>query len=114
MTIAFQDVFPVLAQALPDFKASEEDWEDRISYAFLSDMVRFVCDRGYPGSDGLMTGFARLLETLLILGDSDVKDLVHDALESVWAREERDFVAMHFGLKTSELWTRICAGERGQ
>ena len=110
MTIAFETVFPVLAEALPDFKPSEEDWEDNLSYPFMSDMVRFVSDRGYPGFDELMSRFARLLEILLTDGDSDVKDLVHDALESLWARDERDFVAMHFGLKTRKLWNRICAG----
>jgi len=31
MTIAFQDVFPVLAAAVDDFKASTEDWEDGLS-----------------------------------------------------------------------------------
>jgi hypothetical protein len=47
MAIAYADVFPVLAAALPEFEPSAADWEDRLSYPFLSAMVRFVCDRAY-------------------------------------------------------------------
>src|SRR6266702_784117 len=100
MTIAFQDVFPVLAEALDDFKASEEDWEDRLSYPFLNDMVRFVSDRAYPGYEPLMRHFAALLEKLIEEGDRDVRDLVHDGLETLWEKTEREFVAQYFGPRT--------------
>jgi len=48
MPIDYADVFSILADALPEFKPSAEDLEDRLSYPFPSDMVRFVCDRAYP------------------------------------------------------------------
>jgi hypothetical protein len=116
MTIAFEAVFPVLAEAIPGFKAYPEDLYEGLAYPFLSHMVRFVCDRGYAGLpeyEPLLSQFAALLESLISDGDRDVHDLAHDALESVWAREEREFVASFFGPKTRALWVRICAGERG-
>jgi hypothetical protein len=116
MSIAFADVFQVLAEALPDFKASPEDWEDG-AYPFLSDMVRYVCDRsysGFPEYEILMQQFADLLEQLISEGDSDVHDLALDGLDSVWEHEERDEIAKHFGPRTREAWERICAGEHGQ
>ncbi len=79
-------------------------------------MVTFVCDRADPGLqeyEALMQQFAALFERLISEGDSNVHDLAHDGLESVWEREERDFVVGYFGPKTRELWGRICAGERG-
>jgi hypothetical protein len=120
MSIAFADVFPVLAEALPDFRPSPQELEECLSYVFLSDMVRFVCDRscsGFPEYEILMYQFANLLERLIVEGDSDVHDLAHDALDSVWEREEygeREVLAHHFGPMTRELWERICAGEHGQ
>jgi len=116
MIIAFEDVFPVLAGALGDFQATKEDWEERNAYFFLSDMVEFVCDRSYPGFpeyEIVMRQFSELLERLINEGDRNVNDLAHDALESVWEREERAELAKHFGPKTQKLWERICAGERG-
>jgi hypothetical protein len=117
VTIAYADVFPVIAEAMPDFEPSKEDWDNRLSYPFLSEMVRFVCDRSYPGGleyEILRNQLAGLLEYLISEGDNDVHDLAHDALESVWDREERDVLAQHFGPVTRVLWRKICAGERGQ
>jgi hypothetical protein len=117
MRITFADVFPLLAEPLSGFEASPEDWEEHAAYCFLGDMVRFVCDRAYPqfpDNKSLLRQFAALMERLISEGDRDVHDLAHDALESVWAREEREFVASYFGPETTELWARICSGERGQ
>jgi hypothetical protein len=116
VSIDYSDVFPVLANALPEFSPSSEDWEDCLSYPFLNEMVRFVCDRAYlgiPEYEPLMQQFAALFERLISEGDSNVHDLAHDALETVWEhREERDLIAAHFGPKTRELWERIYGGER--
>jgi hypothetical protein len=118
MTIDYADVFPVLAEALPDFEPSAVDWEDRLCYPFLYAMVRFVCDRAhpeFPEYEKLIRRFSALMERLILEGDSDVQDLAHGALETVWEHgEERDAIARHFEPKTLELWKRICDGERGQ
>jgi hypothetical protein len=45
MRIEYEDVFDVLAEAVTDFKPSEAELEDRLSYPFLNGMVRFVCNR---------------------------------------------------------------------
>jgi|HubBroStandDraft_2_1064218.scaffolds.fasta_scaffold1687253_1 hypothetical protein len=106
MSIAFADVFPVLAEALPDFKPDNEN--DGLCYLFLNDMVRWVCDRAYPEFERQMEEFATLFEKLLTEGDSDIRDLTQDALETLWDHEEREVVASHFGPKTQELWKLIC------
>jgi hypothetical protein len=109
--------FPVLIEALPEFKPSPDDLEDHLSYLVMSDMVRYVCDRsysGFPEYETLMQQFADLLERLISEGDSNVHDLAHDGLDSVWEHEERDELAKHVGPKTREVWERICAGEHGQ
>jgi hypothetical protein len=114
MSIDYADVCSVLAEALPDFRPSEVDMKDRLSYIILNDMVRFACDRAYPEYETLMEQFAALFERLISEGDSNVHDLALDALDTVWEhREEREFVARHFGPRTREVWERICAGEHG-
>jgi hypothetical protein len=107
MSIDYSDVFSILAEALPEFAPSEADLEDRLSYPFLSEMVRFLCNRAYPEFpeyDKMMREFASLIEKLISDGDSNVHDLAHDGLESVWEhREERDVISNYFGPKTQEL-----------
>lgn len=61
-----------------------------------------------------MREFAALLEKLITEGDSNVHELTHDALETLWEhQDERAFVAEYFGPSTRTLRDRICAGERG-
>jgi len=113
MSIDYEDVFDVLAEAVTDFKPSEAELEDRLSYPFLNGMVRFACDRAFPEFDTSLHQFADLFERLICEGDSNVHDLAHDALETVWEHDEREFISGYFGPKTRELWGRICSGERG-
>jgi hypothetical protein len=114
MRIEYEDVFDVLAEAVTDFKPSEAELEDRLSYPFLNGMVRFVCDRAYPEFESSLRQFADLFERLICKGDSNVHDLAHDALDALWEHGERELISGYFGPKTRELWGRICAGERGQ
>jgi hypothetical protein len=82
-TIQFSDVFPILAMALPGFRATEDDWEDRTCYFFLSDMIGFVCDRAGSGSIAEAQNLTALLDRLLSEGDSDVHDLAMDGLDTI-------------------------------
>jgi hypothetical protein len=63
MSIAFADAFPVLAEALPDFKPDHEN--EGLRYLYLNDMVRWVCDRANPEFEPQMMEFATLFEKLL-------------------------------------------------
>ena len=113
-SIEFENVFDVLAEGLTDFKPSESEWEeDRLSYPFLSDMVRYVCDRAYPEFETSLRQFADLLEKLIGEGDSRVHDLARDALDTLWGQDEREFISGYLGPKTREVWKRIRAGEHG-
>jgi hypothetical protein len=107
MTIAFTDVFPILASALPGFQADKEDWKESASYFFLSDMVRFVCQRTSPWSIDEADQFAALMEQLATEGDEETQYLVIDALESLWEHEEREIVATRFGPETNQLWIEL-------
>jgi len=120
MSIDYSDVFPVLAQALPDFSPSPVDWEDRLSYPFLNQMAWFVCDRAYPELpeyETLMRQFAGLFERLISEGDSNVHDLAHDALEyfSYCCRALKGSLnqalassAVSIGSSSAMAWSRAC------
>jgi hypothetical protein len=78
MIIVHTDVFPILASAISGFEAGEEDWKERASYFFLSDMVRFVCQRTSPWSMEEADQFAVLMERLAADGDEETQYLTLD------------------------------------
>jgi hypothetical protein len=108
MSIAYSEVFPILAKAVPGFEADEEDWKEPTPYFFLGDMVAFVCERTPSRSNAEASALAALLERLLLEGDSDIRDLVQDGLECVLDCDTREFIAKYFGQKTRELWVQVC------
>ena len=112
MSITFEEVFPILANAVPGFEATEEELELELKeptlYFFLSDMVTFVCERTPSRSNAEASALAALLETLLLEGDSDIRDLVQDGLERVLDCDTREAIAKYFGQKTRELWIQVC------
>ena len=108
MTLAHSDVFPILASAVTGFEANDEDWEDRVTYFFLSDMIRFVCGETESGSRTETQQLAALLDKLLTEGDSDVRDLVMDGLDTVAECVHRDEIIGHFTPEVMEAWkTRV-------
>ena len=104
MTIEYADVFPILAAALPDFKASELDWQEPLPYIFLGQMQDFVCRTAGSGSFIEIDQFASMLEKLTLEGDNNVQDLVLDALDGLLECDLRDIVAARFGPKVHQLW----------
>lgn|GEM_PF-3403486 len=108
--IVWEKVFPILAEAIPGFGPSQEEWEDCLCYPFISDMVRFVNDRTYLGT-AESEHLARLLENLLTKGDGNVHDLAVDAIETVWGSENGRSIAEHFGQESKKIWDEI--GRRG-
>lgn len=108
MGIAYSEVFPILAEAVPGFGASEEDRREPTPYFFLGDMVKFVCERTPSRSNAEASALAALLERLLLEGDSDIRDLVQDGLECVLSCDTREAVAKYFGQKTLDLWFQVC------
>ena len=113
MTIEYCDVFPVLAKAVSGCEPTKQYWDELLPYVFINDLVRFVCDRGYPDFDGVLGQFGELVERLLTEGDDEVRNLAHDALDTVCSHKdlaERDAVVQHFGPTTMKAWERICGG----
>jgi hypothetical protein len=104
MTIAFWDVFPILAQAIPAFPATEDDLEDPLPYMFINDMVRFVCLRE---SESEMDQLAELLEKLLAEGDDETRYLAMDAIETLGEKPEGPMVAKRFSPKSREIWATV-------
>ena len=66
MGIRYSDVFPILAKSIPGVEADDEDWKEPTPYFFLSDIVRFVCQRANSGSSVETTVFGALLERPLL------------------------------------------------
>jgi len=104
MTIEYADVFPILAAALPDFKASELDWQEPLPYIFLGQMQDFVCQKARSGSFIESDQFSSLLEKLALEGDNNVQDLVLDGLDGLLDCDLGNLVAARFGPRVRQLW----------
>jgi hypothetical protein len=104
MTITFGEVFPVLANAVPGFEASDDDWNEPLAYCFLNDMVRFVSDRTFAIHTLEAERFGDLLERLIAEGDDEVQYLVIDAMEGLMELETKEIVASHFGQLAHKRW----------
>jgi hypothetical protein len=104
MSLAYSNVFPVLASAVPGFEASADDWAEPLAYCFLNDMVRFVCDKtlAEPGVEA--ERFSDLLERLIAEGDDETQYLVIDALEGLVEHENKEIVAARFGPLACRRW----------
>jgi hypothetical protein len=110
MNIRYSDVFPILAKSIPGVEADDEDWKEPTPYFFLSDIVRFVCQKANSGSSVEAIEFGVMIERLLLEGDEDIKDLVSDGLECLREQCVRsDAVTCHFGPKTMEQWRTLGA-----
>ena len=108
MPIDYLDVFPILANALPDFPATEQDWQEPLPYIFMSEIVTFVCTKMSLDSMEHVEPFIALLEKLLTEGDGEIRYLVMDALEFLDEhKQERELISSRFGSKTLDLWRQM-------
>jgi|HubBroStandDraft_2_1064218.scaffolds.fasta_scaffold711966_1 hypothetical protein len=110
MTLSFSEVFPMLANAVPGFEASDEDWAEPLAYCFLNEMVRFVSDRTFAKPTIEAERFGDLLERLIAQGDDEVQYLVIDAIEGLVDLGSKEIVASHFGPQARKRW-EIVSGE---
>jgi hypothetical protein len=104
MAIAYWDVFPILATAIPDFEATEQDHEEPLPYVFISEMVDFVC---LQKSEANLIRLAELLEKLLAEGDDETRYLAMDAIETLGQNLEGPRVANFLGPKFLEIWATV-------
>jgi len=101
MAIDYHDVFPILADAIPGFAATESDWEEPLPYVFMFQMVVFVCSKN---SDVEVDSFVALCEHLLTEGDDETRYLAMDAVENLADEPEGPIVALRLGPKGQEIW----------
>lgn len=65
MSIRFDSIFPVLANAIPGFEGSETDWAEPLPYMFMQEMLTFVCEKAASESYIETDLFSALLERFL-------------------------------------------------
>lgn len=107
MNIAYKDVFSVLAHALPGCPVAEKDWQEPLPYVAMQEILSFVCQRADLGFKSDIDEFSILLEKLASEGDSDVHDLVVDALDGLSTCPKREIIATRFGPKVQQLWASV-------
>ena len=115
MSIDYGDVFDVLVEAMPECPPDPGDLEDRLSYLYINQLARYVCNRADLDYEPLLKRFGALIERLFVGGDETVQGLAYEALQTVWEHhEENGLVARYFGSKTIENWLQLCGGAHPQ
>jgi hypothetical protein len=104
ITIAYAEVFAILANALPECAATEGDWIVPLPYVRMQEILSFVCLQAGLGNSDAIEKFAALLEMLSSRGEEAVRDLVIDALAGVRGCKFEEIIASRLGFRTKELW----------
>ncbi len=107
MSIRFSDAFEVLAKALPGCPPAADDWQEPLAYVLMQEILSHVCNQANAGITVDLIQFSVLLEKLASEGDSDVQDLVKDALDGLAGCNKKDDFPQYFGPKVQALWDQI-------
>ena len=102
--ITSSNLLVALRRIVPDF-AINPDWEeDSLGYPLINDLARYIGDQARLGQfDKVRDGLA-FLEAGLESGDSYIKDLVHEGLETLLSSDNITAIKAYFGPRVLDLW----------
>ena len=112
--IRYSEVLRVLENAFPSFQLTEDDREEPAPYFFLADLIQYICHQNAIGSRQESERLGGLFERLTVEGDSEVRDLVADAMDVLWESPSKEEVAKHFKPHTAMSWKAYCDSRREQ
>ena len=110
MPMTKETILSELQRAIPHFRVNPEWLEDGLGYPAINDFARFICSEadtlGWDEVDASMA----FLERALSDGDSYVRDLVLECVETIDSCESINLLKDHFGTGVRALWEHRFAG----
>jgi hypothetical protein len=95
----------VLRDQLPQFNS---DWAtENIGYLIINDLARYVCSEACAYEEIEVSKAITLLDTLQKEGDSYIKDLVYECLESLTSCERYAEIKKHFTAELSAISQKV-------
>ena len=120
MPITLDTAVAELQRAVPGCPLDPEWTSEGLTYTAFADFARFICSEAevlqYVDSEAEASQLSQVqtsmafLERALRDGDQDVRDLVHDCIESLVTCEWVDHIKNYFGPETNALWVRHFSG----
>jgi len=112
MHVTLDTIIENLRYALPQFQIDPMWAEDNLTYPIIDDLGRYICERTtyseYDENDAAEIARALdFLERCLAEGDSDVRDLVHECLETLDCCDHFEQIKIHFGPQVLALWQKF-------
>jgi hypothetical protein len=93
-----------LRTALPQFEVNPDWSADNLTYPIINDLARYICEQASYGEHEEIKQALQFLELCLTEGDSDVRDLVHECLDTINSCVHIEQIKVHFGTQVFELW----------
>jgi hypothetical protein len=116
MLITTKTVLDELQKSVPNFQIDSEWLSDGLTYPAFGDFARFICSEAevlqHVHSEAEASELSQvrismaLLERALQEGDSDVRDLVFDCVETIASCDRINQIKKYFGPELNALWSR--------
>jgi len=109
MNINKETLIQALANAVPGFKPDELWADESLGYLIINDLARYICNRAEYAKydDDEVRAALDFLEACLLKGDSYVKGLVHECLETLASCSSISEIKKYFGVQTLTMWNQF-------
>ncbi|HTD23116.1 MAG TPA: hypothetical protein VK738_10710 [Terriglobales bacterium] len=96
-----------LQSAITGFVIDPEWIPDNLGYLIINDLARYMCDQAFLSDWEELKKGMDFLERSLEGGDSYMRDLVHECLETFLSCDHVGEIKKYFGPQTLELWNQF-------
>ncbi|MGH9635069.1 MAG: DUF7674 family protein [Candidatus Angelobacter sp.] len=107
MTINRETMQTELRTSIPNFVIDPEWAGDNLTYLIIGDLVRYLCEQAQLSNWDILRQGLGFLERSLEGKDSEMRDLVHEALESFLSCASVSEIKNCFGPQTLALWNEF-------
>jgi len=95
-----ESVLQKLQQSVPEFRLNPEWIEESLGFPAINDFARFICSEAEASQWDEVRKSILFLERALIEGDSYVRDLVFECLETLDSCQSIEALKEYFGTKS--------------
>jgi hypothetical protein len=116
MLITRENILSEIQRYVPNFRIDPDWLEDGLTYLVINDLARFICSEAevleFVNSEKEAAELSQVpasmsfLERALGDGDSFVRDLVFECVETLASCEQIDQIKKYFGPKVRDLWVQ--------
>ncbi len=107
MTITRETLVAELRLTLPHFRVDEAYADEGLEYPIIGDLARYVVEQSDWGDEEELRACLAFVERCFAEGDSYVRDLAHDCVESICVGQHAQSIRSEVGANTAAVWDEI-------